>query len=385
MSAVTWTDVKKPHIPGESRLSPIPPGLRRAIARVEFAVGRHGESAKRAAPSAGACYPYELLLSPAGAAVFGLADLARRTFFTRRTDRHWWDAQEFGCFLVGRPWLTMRKYGRRGYFYHLLDAGHAVLNLSVAAAGTRVPDRRSVSAVAGEAVARGGVLLAAGVLDGSGQHEDPDHWLMHETAASSIHPPLGDIERTMTDLLPPTPDPLLLRHLDRPELAGAIAGRRSAAGLAGTVAAGLVREVVQQSMDLCRQVIPSYGLPLPDVRVFARGELPGPDWLSAALVGQRNLVDASTFVVVHARVADTARQALSPATQRLAMAGGIAGEILYLVAGRAGVGVTGIGGFDPGRWARLCGTEDDVLYVLGLGRAASVGKIDVTSVDGNHG
>ncbi|MEV5176632.1 hypothetical protein AB0L10_37395 [Streptomyces flaveolus] len=35
--------------------------------------------------------------------------------------------------VVGRPWLSMRKYGLRGYFYTLLDGGHAATNLTLAA------------------------------------------------------------------------------------------------------------------------------------------------------------------------------------------------------------------------------------------------------------
>jgi hypothetical protein len=45
--------------------------------------------------------------------------------------------------LIIRPWLSMRKYGSRGYLYNHLDAGHAAVNLLGGRTGIQL--RQSIS------------------------------------------------------------------------------------------------------------------------------------------------------------------------------------------------------------------------------------------------
>jgi hypothetical protein len=113
-------------------------------------------------------------------------------------------------------------------------------------------------------------------------------------------------------------------------------------------------------------------------------ELPATSWLAEAVLGQSDLLNASTFVAIYAQVHDKGLVALSSDAQRTIMAGGVAGEIGYLVSALSGVDMTGVGGFDPAMWARLCHIEDDVLFVLAMGQELPGEKADVISTGGNH-
>ena len=97
----------------------------------------------RTTPSAGALYPYEVIASIAGEGSYlwdveqgrlvpyGLAplthdDLAGAGFVTPSGHR-----LEALLTLVGRPWLSMKKYHQRGYAYCHLDVGHLTTNLAI--------------------------------------------------------------------------------------------------------------------------------------------------------------------------------------------------------------------------------------------------------------
>jgi hypothetical protein len=396
VAPITWDDVKQPPIPRMSPPSALPTGLAHVVARLEAAIGRHDGSDRRAAPSAGACYPYELLISPADRPMFAIVDLDRRRIVTCSSDSGAWDGAAFAYFLFGRPWLSVRKYGRRGYLYHLLDAGHAALNLSLATADRRngAPrmDGRLIRQAARQSIFRVGSLLAAGVLVGDEGSAPRSAWVMQETSSTVVHPPLDEIEETLCPLLPPAPEPMQLQLAPNPDhanLVEGIAGRHSAARFAHEVSADLIARTMKQCGEWFERLIPAFGVPMPGFRVFSRdpylGEpLPDSNWIGRSLIGQTDLAAAGAFIVVHSKVRDAAADALTASTQRMLIASGIAGEIVYLVATRAGLGVTGIGGINPGLWAKLCGTQDDVLYVIAIGREMSGEKFDRTVADGSH-
>jgi SagB-type dehydrogenase family enzyme len=96
----------------------------------------------RTTPSAGALYPFEVIvgivgegsylwdiegrLVPCAMAPLMAEDLAAAGFVT--TPGHNLEAV---LILVARPWLSMRKYHRRGYSYCHLDVGHTATNLAI--------------------------------------------------------------------------------------------------------------------------------------------------------------------------------------------------------------------------------------------------------------
>lgn len=96
----------------------------------------------RAVPSAGALYPYEfrvLTEEADGPAVFHVDPVRRLVFRVdggcsadRRCEPAGLRTPAPGgalVFVVGRPWLSMRKYGDRGYRYAQFDAAHVATNL----------------------------------------------------------------------------------------------------------------------------------------------------------------------------------------------------------------------------------------------------------------
>jgi nitroreductase len=118
------------------------------------AVHRTGPSGARRVPSAGGIFPYETLAlcrAPVGDDGWGLFRVEgatgncsmvpiSQTWLRRLVSAM--PGDDAGCYLIvlARPWLSIRKYGPRGYLYTQLDAAHAAVNiLGVAlSAGTAV-------------------------------------------------------------------------------------------------------------------------------------------------------------------------------------------------------------------------------------------------------
>ncbi|WP_280680418.1 nitroreductase family protein [Kitasatospora sp. MAA19] len=103
----------------------------------------------RTTPSAGALYPFEVLVAFQGAHDYVLyqydvagCSLRRMTAVDRReiaavlaTEAPATDELPAAVVaVVGRPWHAMRKYGRRGYLYTHLDGAHAATNIALAGA-----------------------------------------------------------------------------------------------------------------------------------------------------------------------------------------------------------------------------------------------------------
>jgi hypothetical protein len=394
---IKWTDVKQPYIPPVGAPSALPTGLACAVARIEWAVGRRDGSEKRAVPSAGACYPYEILISPLGSSVIGLIDLHRRRVVIRHDERDYWDGAEFAYFLIGRPWLSMRKYGRRGYLYHLLDVGHAILNLVLVAGDAggslHLIGPELAGKIAQQSSVCGGSLLGFGILEGYHDRPAARRWLLQQTFDAAVLSPPSDIERMVDPILPPPPQPVRLYlelNENTADLAKAIAKRRSAARLHDSVSVNEVECLTRDCAVLYRRVIPALGMPVPETRNISRSQLDGitlssSEWMERALIGQSDLTTASAFIVVHSKVGDGAADVLTPSTQRLIISCGIAGELTYLSATRAGLGVTGIGGINPRLWADACGIADDVVYLVAIGDAMAGEKWDATTARGHHG
>ncbi|MFC8274232.1 nitroreductase family protein [Streptomyces sp. NPDC057271] len=104
----------------------------------------------RTTPSAGALYPFELLVAFRGETQYelyeydvvgcclrhaGPVDAAETAALLAGPDAGADEAPppEAVVAIVGRPWASMRKYGRRGYLYTHLDGAHAATNITLAA------------------------------------------------------------------------------------------------------------------------------------------------------------------------------------------------------------------------------------------------------------
>lgn len=125
-------------------------GLGRALNVLEIGYSTGGvRQGGRAVPSAGGIYPYEccvLTIEDDGLAAFRV-DLDRRTCSrvsvpdpaaeTDLTTAGFAPLAPGAALVavVNRPWLSMRKYGDRGYLYTLLDAAHLATNLLGCCAG----------------------------------------------------------------------------------------------------------------------------------------------------------------------------------------------------------------------------------------------------------
>ncbi len=106
--------------------------------------GAWRQAGRRNSPSAGNLYPYEAVVVLPGLGAY-LFDPERRSLgaLAKMGD---FSAKETGLpvpqgrrveawiLFLSRPWLSLRKYGLRGYAYAHLDIGHAATNLWLAAA-----------------------------------------------------------------------------------------------------------------------------------------------------------------------------------------------------------------------------------------------------------
>ncbi|MFJ2581031.1 hypothetical protein [Kitasatospora aureofaciens] len=167
-----------------------------------------GSYVARAVPSAGAVYPYEfaVLVMENGVPTAFRIDADRRICarlavgarVTAALDTSMLAIPEDGGTLVvtlTRPWLSMRKYGDRGYLYTQLDAGHAAGNLVLAAAGRGAPGalrlrfpRESLSGLleAGENCREihSAILVPAGSAD-----ESWTRWTVHDSTDRELRGP----------------------------------------------------------------------------------------------------------------------------------------------------------------------------------------------------
>lgn len=385
------------------------------------------------APSAGALYPYEHLAvvdSPDGPAVYRL-DAVRRScqlvhvgaYVGQAVEDSGLDLPAAGEALVltvGRPWLSMRKYGNRGYLYAQFDTAHLAVHLLGLAseAHTRAELRTQLPA--------GGLadlleleancrflhsVLVLGVrrpdapraepdawscLDGrkAGAGDKPTFWLEAECwrSVSAYRP-----DRTATAGRPVATQPLLPEvttpDLDPgpgPEsLTRLAARRRSAKDFAPTpltkpaLGRALAALRTPLATDLGHDTELSATLVARRVTGCAPGSYPlygcGPaadhqpvppddDELVRVCMGQEHLRHAAALVLFHVPRAELVLPGTPSLDTALLRAGALA-HLLYLGAADARIGVTAIGGFDAGRWRALAGLPagHEVLYVVLLG------------------
>ncbi|MFF7726699.1 nitroreductase family protein [Streptomyces sp. NPDC008001] len=447
-----WARVALPAAPPEPPAGPVvAPGLRLALSLLEEGVLTSranrscGSYVARAVPSAGAVYPYEfaVLAMENGVPAAFRIDADRRTCarlaagarVTAALDASTLAIPEDGGALVvtlTRPWLSMRKYGDRGYLYTQLDAGHAAGNLILAAAGRggagalrlRFP-RESLSHLLGAGEncreVHSAVLMPGGPDGPAGEswtrwtvHDDADRELRGSAWRSWLESTCWDSlaawpEHSGSAALPTAPAALARVRTDHqlsgeqhglgdpsawPELIGTRASSKAFTG--EPVSAAAVWQAVSALTTPFETDLPGAS-PLSATLVLRSttepgqdgvyrldtgerrpGRLPSTDEVARACMQQRALAGAAAILLLHVprtSLAGAGSAAGAENLRELAFRCGALGQLLYLGAHRAEVGVTAIGGFDTQLWRTLAGLpeDDEILYALLLGSADDSG------------
>jgi nitroreductase len=454
-AADLWARVALPPVPPEPPAEPVvAPGLRLALALLEEGVltsrgdRSFGSHVARAVPSAGALYPYEfavLAMENGLPAAFRVdtdrricARLAVGERVTAALDESGLALPEDSGALVvtlTRPWLSMRKYGDRGYLYTQLDAGHAAGNLLLAAAGCGITGtlrlrfpRESLSELleAGEHCRE--IHSALLVPTGTAGESSWTRWTVHGSSNQALHGQAWQtswLEKTCWDSLTEwlghsgsptvetTPAALVQIRTERQPPDGhsglgdpsewlkLIGTRTSSKAFTGeSVLAAAVWQAVSALSTPLKTDLPDVS-PLSATLILRRttepeqdatyrldtgvrqpGRLPDTGEVARACMRQHTLAAAAAAVLLHVPRTSLAGPGSAVGTENLrelAFRCGALGQLLYLGANRAMVGVTAVGGFDAPLWRSLAGLpeDDEILYVLLLGRPDDSGvKLD---------
>ncbi|MFJ4871404.1 nitroreductase family protein [Streptomyces sp. NPDC088757] len=403
-----------------------PAGLRTALAVLDLGmVGT--DSSRRAVPSAGASYPYEcyiLTRDDAGTTGLHQVDPGRRHCqllncgpqIDEALCRAALTLPEGGAVIVlaTRPWLSMRKYGDRGYLYTQLDTAHLHMNLVLAAdsLGASVVLRRRPQGLEplvreyGACAEVHSALAVTAVAAGNGPDAEPSGWTVRDARATrpaSLRRQPHWLERLCWESLvtdsagtaadPPGAAVLLptaVRRRNRAPLVPRTAfhNRRSATGFApGTTPARDVRSTVDRAISVFNDLLPGAGT-LPHATLVIRqeeceqGEFAGParqsirwvpelpnESVTEAFMAQRHLADTSAVLLLHAPTASLIEEAGGSQLWTVLYHAGALAQLVYLEAAQRGLAVTGVGGFDSERWQRLAGlpADHDVVYAVAMG------------------
>ncbi|WP_433230574.1 nitroreductase family protein [Micromonospora sp. CA-248260] len=413
---------------------PVPAELHPVLQLLEVACrgSRHGGIS---VPSAGALYPYEhaVVAEHAGELAVFAVDAARRSVHLQcRIRPAEWPG---GLPLPGpgrtllltnvRPWLSMRKYGDRGYLYAHLDAAHLSTHL-LCLAQSRFERTRGLTA---REVRPLDQVLG---LPGRCRFVHSALWLDSPTAPSSAPREswacVDQHGAPLRQTLPEHPEQQCWQRLPaRPQpgtpvadsgagsftaarvaAAGPVAGqlavaaprRRSAKDFTGeTVPVGDVRRALRATGTrlpwdlpvtgtfgitvLARRVA---GLAAGAYRVYDGTLAPEPvaehvvdgDELVRICMGQEHLRHAAAAVVFHAP-RDAIFQLGIDGVDAALLRAGVLAHLLCLGAADAGLAITTIGGFDAAGWHRVSALpqRDEALYVALVGQAGVVAvKLD---------
>ncbi len=384
---------------------------------------------RRSVPSAGASYPFELYAVVREAEDLALFHLDPARRLCRRLETGaagWWettglalpDADEAIVFVVSRPWLSMRKYGDRGYLYAQLDIAHLAANLlglaqdlgftaelrlgfartpAAEALGFGTRCREIHSALRLSAGDVGGRAAGWSVRDGRAASADGGdvQWWLEAACWTSLSPLLdtGDEDRGRAAIQARPPVDLRTDLGFGPSFPSgaswaALSGNRLSSK--GFEPIGLARPALWQAVSACQAPLASdvgpdsavaMTLVVRDVpglapgvyhATEAGGDVPGVvpngDEIVRACLQQEHLRHAAAFAVFH--VSHEELVAAGPHRVReMLFRIGAAGQLVYLGATEAGVGVTGVGGFDAGCWRQLARLAPDrePLYLVALG------------------
>ncbi|MGW1075400.1 nitroreductase family protein [Streptomyces sp. NPDC002537] len=403
----------------------------RGVLRLFAAAADGSRTGGPSAPSAGALYPYEhyaVVAGQDGPAVYAV-DAARRACRLVRAGSRVRHALETGglplceqgqalVLTVVRPWLSMRKYGDRGYLYAQLDAAHVATQLLCVASDSHGPaelrahiDARPLSELLGLA---GGHRFVHSVLVltnrpspavdtadggwsctddlGGGLNRASSTWLETEcwNWLTTNRPTGGTDPRSAVSvrplLRPTAPGPV---GLPAPGTLTALAARRRStkdfapqelsgrdldralAALRTPLATDLTADSELGATLVARRVSGrapgNHTLFAPTPEATTGTALDG-DTLVRACMGQEHLRHASALVVFHAPRHEVLQRGGNGLDETLLRAGALA-HLLYLGAAGEDIAVTTIGGFDATRWRTLAGLPErhEVLYIALLG------------------
>lgn len=423
--------------------------LRQALDVVERGTFRDAGTV-RCVPSAGAIFPYDLAVlvratGGAPARIFRL-DLARRTAVLLPVDGAPVERQlttvtaladiAADIIVLSRPWLSMRKYGPRGYLYAQLDAGHASTNLlgtaldrGPAEIRLRVP-RDKVMAALTEALAYREVhsIVSLGRIPGA---PPMPQWTTARQHAGTRTVPSRDLELFCWTNIPHrmldssgSPKPVVhapivgpaagdpadtaisrgrwqtLAHRRRSckQFATVPPAAENVAAMMGALTTPLPIDIPRATQDGLRITLVGVPGPLTDAcravagdvgfEVVTTGALADHDMIRRACMGQQHLATAPAFVLCHLRrdvlLAGADGQTLRDAVFRASAVI----QLLYLGAARSGVAVTAVGGLDVAAWRRIGGlaADEELLYLLALGQDRDgVPKYDRAELAYAHG
>ncbi|MFE7108576.1 nitroreductase family protein [Streptomyces sp. NPDC057575] len=418
-----------PSTPSRNPVAPLE-GLATALHTVEAAVAVDTSSGNRAVPSAGSIYPYEFYAVVAGDRGCGVIaiDPVRRLCWSvgtggagvveqcRRAGIAPPPPGGADVVLVARPWLSMRKYGDRGYLYTQLDAAHVAVNLLGMSEGRGelllrfghgpleellgLKDRcREVHSVLrvepgdDSALPAGWTVEAAVPASGAAAPS----WL-ERVCWESLTPAwtAGEVEapcRGARPLATPVESSGPAVELAAGKWAGLSHRRRSSKKyVPSALPAGVLAQVLATAGTALRTDLPpdsdlgvtvvarsAEGMPARVLRltggpVPGGGEAPDGDLIVRSCMQQEHLRDGAAFVVFHAPRASLASGRSPRAKELFLRAGGVA-QLLYLGATAVDLGVTAVGGFDAGLWRTIGRLPEhhDPIYVLSFGATGSGG------------
>ncbi|MGX7675483.1 hypothetical protein [Plantactinospora sp. DSM 117369] len=430
-------------------------GLRQALDLVGRGIFR-GAGPARCVPSAGAIFPYDVVVlvrrtDGEEAKLFRL-DFARRAAVLLPVPGDLVEhllaspgppsgAVTADLIVLTRPWLSMRKYGHRGYLYAQLDAGHVSTNLLGTALDTgsatlrlRIPRRQIMDQLWGLLPYREvhSVVSIGPAPQATGQPA----WSSFRQYLTPGSDNRCDLERYCWSGIPRqlvegsgAPGPVVDEPLIQPPVAGAGGAvpirrgewgalsqlRRSCkqfselpppgqavAEAMGALATPLPTDVTRPTDDarngglqITLAAVPG---PLADacrapalragVNVVVSDRLTDREAVRYACMGQQHLSRAPAFVICHVKrhllLAGADGQTVRDAVYRAATAV----QLLYLGATRSSVAVTAIGGQDVAAWRQLVDLpeDDELLYLLALGLdQAGMSKHDRAELAHAHG
>lgn len=356
-----------------------------AVDSIESVIGRRSHSSQRRVPSAGLGYPYEVLLATEDFGALAVVDLGQRNVRTADPDRFRDGDQGYVCLLVGRPWLSMRKYGPRGYLYHLIDSGHALFALALL--GSQ-PDDPPVTIPPAVNDRIHGKVLGIGRIRPRRSASSHPCWRLVVTDAHQMQVGRTAFEELALNIVPQSSTPVPVAFdasdsLDTPACLDALRTRTSANTFIAAPHPG-TSTAIDDGLAWGRAMLARLGLPAPEVTVVGglacAAPIPQGDLL-AALAGQYHLVDAQSFLVFSVGAGDA--ECIDNGRQSLLLAIGVVGQAVYLAAAANGVGVTGVGGISPEFWNAALPQGQHALYLMALGTAAPADKPDAL-MQGGH-